>query len=70
MEKISKENARNLTSVFTPTKMLYTTSFRQLNYLMSLFDDYIKKFNILKNDKGKLEEETVRFFQTLQFVET
>ncbi|MGI6679960.1 MAG: FAD-dependent thymidylate synthase [Bdellovibrionota bacterium] len=39
--KLAKENARNLTSVFTPTKMLYTTSFRQLNYLMNLFDDFI-----------------------------
>lgn len=45
--KLAKENARNLTSVFTPTKMLYTTSFRQLNYIMSLFDDFISKH---KND--------------------
>ena len=44
VKKLAKENARNLTSVFTPTKMLYTTSFRQLNYLMSLFDDYIEKY--------------------------
>lgn len=41
-EKLAMENARNLTSVFTPTKMLWTTSFRQLNYIMHLFDDFIK----------------------------
>ena len=47
--KLAKENARNLTSVFTPTKMLYTTSFRQLNYIMSLFDDFIKKYDSSTN---------------------
>ncbi len=43
VKKLAMENARNLTSIFTPTKMLYTTSFRQINYLMCLFDDFIEK---------------------------
>jgi hypothetical protein len=41
--KLAQENARYLTSVFTPTKMLHTISFRQLNYLMHFFNDFVKK---------------------------
>lgn len=39
--KLAQENARYLTSVFTPTTMGYSTDFRQLNYLMHWFDDFI-----------------------------
>ena len=38
IEKLAKENARYMTSVFTPTKMLYTINLRQLNFLMDQFD--------------------------------
>ncbi|MBQ7452899.1 MAG: FAD-dependent thymidylate synthase [Clostridia bacterium] len=31
--KLAQENARYMISAFTPTNMVYTTSFRQLNYL-------------------------------------
>lgn len=33
IKKLAQENARYLTSVFTPTSMEYTISYRQLNYL-------------------------------------
>ncbi len=33
VEKLAQENARYLTSVMTPTSMIYSTSLRQLNYL-------------------------------------
>lgn len=39
--KLAKENARYTTSVFTPTKMMYTTSFRQLNYTIHFFNQFI-----------------------------
>jgi hypothetical protein len=39
--KLAQENARYVTSVFTPTTMGYTTDFRQLNYLMHWFDEFI-----------------------------
>ncbi|MFP4112278.1 MAG: FAD-dependent thymidylate synthase [Candidatus Woesearchaeota archaeon] len=41
VKKLAQENARYLTSVFTPTKMLHTLSFRQLNHLMHWFDDFV-----------------------------
>jgi len=50
VEKLSKENARYLISVMTPTKMVYTVSYRQINYLYR----WIKK--IVENPKSKLEE--------------
>jgi hypothetical protein len=41
--KLAQENARYLTSVFTPTTMGYTTDFRQLNFLMHWFNEFIAK---------------------------
>lgn len=41
IKKLSQENARYMTSVHTPTKLIHTMSFRQLNYLMHLFEDFI-----------------------------
>ena len=37
--KLAQENARYMTSVFTPTKMGHKLSFRQLNYIMHWFND-------------------------------
>lgn len=45
--KLAQENARYLTSVFTPTSMAYTVSYRQLNVLHGLID---KEIVILKNE--------------------
>lgn len=42
MLKLAWDNARYLTSSFTPTSMLYTVSFRQISYLIHWFNDYIK----------------------------
>ena len=39
---LAQENARYLISVFTPaTTMEYTVSFEQLNYIVSMFEDFI-----------------------------
>jgi thymidylate synthase ThyX len=40
--KLAQENARYLTSVFTPTKMVHKISFRQLNYFAHWFNDFIR----------------------------
>lgn len=58
--KLAQENARYLISIFTPsTTMEYTVSLRQINYIMSWFDDFIEgaedtQFN--KTLKPYLEE--------------
>ena len=38
VQKLAQENARYMISVFTPSNMVYTTSFRQLNYLVHWFE--------------------------------
>lgn len=40
-EKLSQENARYMTSVFTPTSMTHTVSWRQLNILYHSFNEFI-----------------------------
>lgn len=40
--KLAQENARYLISVFVPTNMVYTTNFRQLNYLAHFMEKQIK----------------------------
>ncbi len=58
--KLAQENARYLISIFTPsTTMEYTVSLRQINYIMSWFEDFIEgaedtQFN--KTLKPYLEE--------------
>ena len=43
IEKLAQENARYLTSVFTPTKMVHTISLRQLNIICGYFEDFIEE---------------------------
>ena len=41
--KLAHENARYMVTVFMPTEMIYTVSFRQINYLVSFMERYIKE---------------------------
>ncbi len=45
IEKLSQENARYLISVFTPTSMVYTTSYRQLNLIYAFMKKEIERKN-------------------------
>ena len=45
IEKLAQENARYLISVFTPTSMIYTVSYQQLNYLYQMFINEILNDN-------------------------
>ena len=56
--KLAQENARYTISVFTPTTMVYTVSFRQLNYIISFFKKFISsgeetQFNLKLKDSMK-----------------
>ena len=46
IEKLAGENARYLVSVFVPTQMIYTTSLRQINYIASFMERYMKETTI------------------------
>jgi hypothetical protein len=42
IDKLAQENARYMTSVFTPTKMVQTINWRQLNFLANRFQGFIE----------------------------
>jgi hypothetical protein len=42
--KLAQENARYLTSVFTPAKMVYTLSLRHMNELAYEFEEFVNKY--------------------------
>lgn len=42
IQKLAQENARYLVTVFMPTQMIYSTTLRQINYIVSWMSKYIK----------------------------
>lgn len=48
IKKLAQENARYLVTVFMPTQLIYTTSFRQINYIAS----WMEKFQKEVKEKG------------------
>lgn len=46
IKKLAQENARYLVSVFMPTEMVYTTSLRQINYIVSFLISYKEKASV------------------------
>ena len=58
IEKLAQENARYLTSVFTPTSLVYTTNYRQFNYIIAFIDKFIAK-----EEKNKFEEKLTPYLQ-------
>ncbi|MEK6816512.1 MAG: FAD-dependent thymidylate synthase [Nanoarchaeota archaeon] len=45
IKKLAQENARYMTSVFTPTKMVHTVNLRQLNFLQQQFESFIAEYS-------------------------
>jgi thymidylate synthase ThyX len=56
IKKLAQENARYMTSVFTPTKMVHTLNIRQLNYLIHEFDKFIAQHGTEDSFNGRLAE--------------
>lgn len=66
--KLAQENARYLISVFTPTVMAYTTSNRQLSYIVDWCDKLpkqLKEQGLIGDFYGKLCEKLEEFKQEL-----
>lgn len=66
LEKLAQENARYLTSVFIPTEMIYSTTFRQINYIVSWMEDYINNIDEFDNFQNKLALEMKSFISELE----
>lgn len=58
--KLAQENARYMTSVFTPTVMAYTTSYRQLNYLVDWCDKLVDSLDKIDGRFNKILCEHVK----------
>lgn len=52
--KLARENARYLVTVFMPTTFVYTTSLRQINYIVSWLRRYIERHNPSNDFEHKL----------------
>ena len=54
IQKLAQENARYLVTVFMPTQMIYSTTFRQINYIASWMIDFIENVDINNHFECKL----------------
>ena len=54
ISKLAQENARYFVTVFMPTQMIYTTSFRQINYIASWLSSYVDNANMNNDFERKL----------------
>ncbi len=64
--KLAQENARYLVTVFMPTQMIYSTTFRQINYIASWIQEYIRNCNIYEDFDRKLVYAMLEFFDELK----
>ena len=65
IKKLAQENARYLITVFMPTEMIYTTSLRQINYIASFMNEYIKNANMNDSFESKLSKYMEEFITKL-----
>lgn len=56
IKKLAQENARYLVTVFMPTEMVYSTTLRQINYIVSWFKEYINSNTNTKFDITLIEQ--------------
>ena len=65
IKKVSMENARCLVSIFMPTKMIYSTSLRQINYIASWAKEYVDSHKKGNAFEKKLCEYLDSFYEAL-----
>lgn len=73
IQKLAQENARYLVTVFMPTEMIYTTSLRQINYIVSWMEDYIKNIdvnNVFQNNLALSMRDLINCFDKLNVLES
>lgn len=68
IQKLAQENARYLVTVFMPTQMIYSTSFRQINYIASWMQEYMKSADMNNEFERKLAFSMKEFIEELDRV--
>lgn len=66
IQKLAQENARYLVTVFMPTQMIYSTSFRQINYIVSWMSEYISKVDKSNDFESRLATSMKEFIDCLK----
>ena len=65
IKKLAQENARYFVTVFMPTQMIYTTTFRQINYIVSWMQEYIDNANMSNGFEKKWSLQMKVFIERL-----
>ncbi len=65
-EKLAQENARYLVSVFMDTEMIYSTTLRQINYIVSWMRKYIEEIDENNNFQKKLAKAMEEFIKQME----
>ncbi len=66
IEKLAQENARYFVTVFMPTELIYTTSLRQINYIVSWMEEYIINHNHNDYFESRLAMEMEKFINIIK----
>ncbi len=69
IRKLAMENARYMTSVMTPTSMVYTTDFRQLNYMCGWMSQFEKSTNPIYRMLAPTANEFLNRMQELGYLD-
>ena len=72
IQKLAQENARYLVTVFMPTQMIYTTSLRQINYIVSWMQNYINNIDTNNDFEKRLAnsmQELIEAFKDVNILE-
>lgn len=65
IQKLAQENARYLVTVFMPTQMIYSTTIKQFNYIVSFMQKYIDEVSINNSFEVKLANNMKEFIEEL-----
>lgn len=65
---LAQENARYLITVFMPTQMIYSTTFRQINYIASWMKEYIENIDVTNDFQVKLANSMTDLLNELERV--
>lgn len=63
IKKLAQENARYMTSIFVPTKMVYTINLRQFNFLIHEFEKFYQEHKKGNNLKARLAKSMQEFLE-------
>ena len=65
IQKLAQENARYMVTIFMPTQMVYTTTLRQINYIVSWMKEYCVQIDTSDDFQVRLKAAMEEFIEEL-----